>query len=105
MLESKVSKKKLKIWNGRAYAVPYPRRPEWPGMSFSPHIFICALSKIDAARICEDYFGFPPSYAEMRDYWSPCWGNSMEGIIPERGLWIQFEGFEPPVRVVSRGNA
>ncbi|WP_293195847.1 hypothetical protein [Ottowia sp.] len=37
----------------------------------------------------------------VRDYWSHgVWGVRMEGVVPERGLWLEFSLSEPPVRVV-----
>lgn len=49
----------------------------------NPHLFVCAYSMADAARVCEEYFGEKPSYREMKDYWSAdCWGKAMEGLRP-----------------------
>ena len=94
--------KQLKIWNGRCYSHPINKNELWKNrkQKETPHIFVCAHSMADAARVCEQYFAQPPSRNEMKEYWSPnCWGNSMDGITPERGLWIQFRS-EKPVRVV-----
>ncbi len=32
----------------------------------------------------------PTTASEINVYWSKrCWGNPMDGITPERGLWMQ----------------
>lgn len=94
--------KTLKIWNGRCYSRPVKKDKLWEDCKFNqtPHLYICAYSMADAARICAQYFNDPPSYGEMKNYWSPnCWGRRMDGIQPERGLWIQFRN-DKPVKVV-----
>jgi hypothetical protein len=75
-------KKVIKIWNGR-------------GVGRKEHLFIGAYSKLDAARmLLECYVSYHDSVAswtrELTIYFSEgCWGNTMEGITPERGIWLQ----------------
>lgn len=66
----------------------------------SVHGYVCAASRADARRVIAEYTGREPSDSELRDYWSECWGRPMDGITPERGLWLQFRDRESPVRVV-----
>ena len=62
--------------------------------------YVAAYSRADAERVIEEYAGHRPTRSELRDYWSPCWGNPMDGIEPERGLWLTFDHSErTPVRV------
>ena len=90
--------KKLKIWNGG----------DWDHRG--GHVFVCAHSVKDAAElICEAYKkikGYVDrpdikivSEGEIRTYYSAgCWGNSMEGVVPERGVWwIKSNGYGRPV--------
>ena len=94
--------RKLKVWNGRGYCANASDRDErWKSCKRNDplHINICAHSREDARKVIEEYCGKLPSVAELRDYFSPCWGNSMNGITPERGLWIEFE-MNKPVKVV-----
>jgi hypothetical protein len=39
--------------------------------------------------------------AEVKKDVSPCWGNCMNGITPERGAWVVREYYnEPPKRIL-----
>ena len=92
--------KQIKVWNGRAYCCKNWSDPRWFKNHFGADCaFVAAYSREDARRVIEEYCGKKPSVAELRDYWSPCWGNPMKGVEPERGLWIQFEHTQKPVRV------
>jgi hypothetical protein len=33
-----------------------------------------------------------PGAREIKEYWSKCWGNDMNGITPERGIWVTKGG-------------
>ena len=86
--------KKLKIWNGRGYCCYKPNDPKWSALNgkHNAHAYVAAYSRADARRVIHEYCGFMPPDSEIRDYWSEgAWGKSMEGVIPERGLWIQFD--------------
>ena len=80
--------KKLRIWNG--------------GLDGrGAHVYIAAYSLREAARLLEETRKkvFNVAYElndmlinrnsiEIRDYFSEgCWGNPMEGVTPERGVW------------------
>jgi hypothetical protein len=82
--------KKIIIMNGR-----------WFNHNKSQHIYIGAHSIADACRICEQISGRKRGWRrEINVYFAKgCWGNSMNGIEPERGAWIQT-GQENPIRVL-----
>ncbi len=78
--------KQLKIWNGRGARI---KNKEYHTL------YICAYSRSDAARLIIEAQGdvFDKSQfgwwtREIRDYFTEgCWGNTMNGIVPERGVW------------------
>jgi len=78
-----IRNRKLKVWNGLVWL----NRKQ---ISSS----ICAYSQKDAVNLLNE-LGFSFTLGEFRDYWPPCWGNSMDGIEPERGLWIEMERGKP----------
>jgi hypothetical protein len=88
--EFKKKNKKLILLNGR-----------W-GISGKEHIYICANSVADAARICGELSKSSRGWInEIKTYFSKgCWRNPMQGINPERGAWIGKNfGTEKPMRV------
>ncbi len=88
--------KKLKIWNGRGHGRTYGRG----------HIYVAAYSQKQAAELvsracygddCPDNI----STNEIRNYYSDCWGNSMNGIEPtEPCVYASKEHFGTPERVI-----
>ena len=55
------------------------------------HIYIAAYSKADAARILNEIepFSWRAWLYEINKYFSVgCWGNRMDGIVPQRGAWV-----------------
>jgi hypothetical protein len=82
-------KKTLRLWNGR-----------WQDRG---HVYVAAYTRADAGRLLSQAAGctLPAIDREIRDYFNECWGNTMEGITPERGVWVR-SGSRPskPVRVV-----
>jgi len=96
--------KTLKIWNGRGMVCHKYEDKRWTSVN-SSHAYICAYSRADARRVVEEYCGQLPPDSEIRDYFCEgAWGNSMEGVEHERGLWIsfgnQYKAGNKPVRVV-----
>jgi hypothetical protein len=85
--------KMLKVWNGYDLCCRNHRDPRYKHTQ--PYqtraAAVAAHSRADALRVIEEYTGRKPSVSYFRDFWSPCWGNKMDGITPERGLWIEFE--------------
>lgn len=76
------------------------RDPRWNHDGGCPKIFIGAYSREDARRVVEEYAGAKPSVAELRDYFSDCWGNAMNLVEPERGLWVQWDPLLPVERLL-----
>jgi hypothetical protein len=87
----------LKIWNGR-------------GVDRNTHLYVAAYSRADAARILTETFRRGASefisrleigrwQRELSVYFAEgCWGNSMDDITPERGVW-QTTGYGRENRV------
>lgn len=95
----------LKLWNGRGYSCRNPQDPRWNGVR-DVHAYICATSRADARRIVKAYTGRDRlSDHELKTYFAEgLWGNAMDGVTPERGLWLCF-GQTPnkPVKVWGEG--
>lgn len=84
----------LKLFNGRAHVCWNTKDPIWDGVNRngSMHAYVAAYSRADARRVIQEYCGHLPSDSELRDYWHEgAWGNSMDGVTPERGLWLKLE--------------
>ncbi len=78
--------KELKIWNGRPYGV-LPST-QWKGT----HIYVAAYSMADVQRLCGELGLRIPSTNEISEYWNKgCWGNAMQKIPIERGVWVSDE--------------
>ena len=101
--------RKLKVWNGRPYGV-LPKS-KWTRGHDAATVYACARSVNDLRDLCLSLGLIAPSAGEVRDYWSPCWGNSMDGVEPERGVWIAYgysakpERVEPPTTDGPEGGA
>ena len=95
--------RQLKHWNGRSWCCHKHDDPSWAGiLSDGASIYAAAYSRADLRRLIAEYSGRDPGETEIRDYWNAgCWGNSMEGVTPERGLWmIAKRGVYPVVRLI-----
>jgi len=82
--------KKLKLFNGR-------------GQEQGEHLNIAAHSRADACRMLVKLYPYTAEghwTREMKDYFSPCWGISMDGIEPRRGIWIEKNKFKRDSTVV-----
>ena len=75
----KKNPREIKIWNGG-------------GVGRQEYLFIGAYSKSDACRMLTElypYMNINQWRYKMDVYFSDgCWGNAMNGIIPERGIWL-----------------
>lgn len=97
--------KPLKIYNGRGFT------------GRGDHLYICAKNRTHAAKlmhrafylikrqtkeyIAPDKLDIDRACREIRDYFSEgCWGNSMNGITPEIGVWYSTKWPLKPVRVI-----
>lgn len=88
--------RKLKVWNGNTFI-------SYKGKMLQAHCNVCAYSQKDAVELIGEYTYGKISLGEFRNYWAPCWGNSMDGIERERGVWIEFER-DVPVRQKGKGE-
>lgn len=80
----------LKVWNGNLMIG-----------GKQPHIYAAAYSRADLLRMLETWLGYRIAESEIRTYWSEgCWGRSMDGITPERGIWMQHDWHEPVERML-----
>lgn len=87
--------KPLKLWNGRAHG-------QWMR---GGHFFVCAHSKAEACRLLAVGTNLPESHAsrfrsEINDYYSEgLWGDDMECVTPEVGLWVIPKHGEKPIKL------
>jgi hypothetical protein len=101
-------KKQLVLFNGRAGVVYNPRDPAWSTWpdKYRVHAYVAAHSTADAVRLIEEYNGgWPRAASELRTYWSKgTWGRAMDGITPERGIWIATEFSDEKPRRLNTMN-
>jgi hypothetical protein len=75
--------KKLLIANGRG---------DYGYRGLDGRLFVCAASKADAVRLLVQAGHERMNAREFNKYWSKgAWGNSMEGVERERGVWFTPE--------------
>jgi hypothetical protein len=89
--------KTLKLFNGRHYSVILERN-----QPSGTHVFVAAYDVEDARRVCVEAGLRDPGRNEINIYWSKCWGNDMDGIPVERGIWIRHGYFKIPERVLPK---
>lgn len=89
----------LKVWNGRAYGV-LPQS-QWKQGSDGAHIYACAYSVADLQSLCDELGLHRIAASEVKNYWSACWGNQMDGIQPERGIWVAYGYNKKPERITK----
>lgn len=92
----------LRVWNGDGLCCRKGDDPQWRALPFnaSPHAYAAAYSRADLARLIEEYSGRKPSAVLLREHWvADAWGETMEGVVVERGLWIEFD-VRKPIRVL-----
>ncbi len=92
-IKKKVKTSKFKIWNGRGF------RCRKTGKEYE-HLFVCATSVKHVLKLCKQVGYDSISTCEVLKYWSKdCWGNPMEGITPEIGVWANIR-HEPVIRLI-----
>ena len=89
--------KTLRFWNGRPHGI-LPRT-QWE----KSHVCIAAYSMADAGRVCVEAGLNDPGAWEIKNYFSERWGNDMQGVTPERGVWVTRRG-QPPQRMHSHAE-
>ena len=100
-------KNELKIWNGRGWG---SRRydkdrkyiPDPTGKNYCDCFYVCAKSRTHAIRLINEAIGYNyMSQSEAKNYWHEgCWGNAMEGIEKEVGVWTQQDYGDKPKRII-----
>lgn len=80
--------KPLKVWNGRGES------GGWPGIW---RVYVCAYSQQDAVKLVTQAGHRFMTRRELTSHWSNRWGDAMNGIARERGVWVQRGGFNSPV--------
>ncbi len=80
-------KRSLKVWNGLVCEVVEGKLRQCPAS-------VCAYSQKDAITLLGQ-LKYPTTLYEFRMMWSDCWGNSMNAIVPERGLWLEYQKNKP----------
>jgi len=90
--------KPLQIWNGRGFS-------RWVGEAHEhyDHVFVCAHSVADAVRVLKEAGYRDISRHEINVYYAEgCWGTTMEGITPERGVWVTVKNGDRrnPIRLI-----
>lgn len=79
-------KRSLKVWTGLVRV---------SGKTGQLSANVCAYSQKDAIDLINSFSPYSSTVHELRNYWSDCWGNSMNDIVPERGLWIEYQRGKP----------
>ena len=104
-----MSVKPLKIWNGGwHFGRPVDRSRDarlWDGLRHNqtPTVYVAAYSRADAIRLIAEYLGGTRAglaNAVRRNWTEGRWGLAMDGVTPERGIWIQVSFDAVPVRLV-----
>lgn len=88
--------RELKLWNGRGYGLLPTQQ------CARRHLCIAAYGVRDARELCLEIFGSAPSKHEIKTYWSPVWGNVMDAVKAERGVWIADDVTRRVVRVRAK---
>ena len=99
-IEAKMARK-LKKWNGMLFFHQDDKGKKIPLRKTQLKVSICAYSQKDAVSLLHEHGYNNEKLHHLREYWSNCWGNSMDGIEPERGMWVEFE-MGKPVKVEPR---
>lgn len=92
--------KELKIWNGRGWGTRGTS-------SYVAHCYVAAYSRADAVRLINEVDRRAMmTDREIKAYFAECWGSSMDGITPERGVWVQRTGHsqEKPERIFPKAE-
>jgi hypothetical protein len=74
----------MKTYNGRGHE----HRDEKGEWHRTEHVYIGAESKADAVRVMHEHGFVRFTLHELNCYFANCWGRPMDGVCPERGVWI-----------------
>ena len=77
----------MKIWNGRGFGIRKDGKTRQ-----AKHCYVCANSRSDAVRLINEAAGWKAmtDYEIKHYYVEGAWGNTMDGITPERGVWVTW---------------
>jgi hypothetical protein len=80
LLEVQESRNGLKLWNGRGQ-----------GKFQNEHFNVAANTQKEALDLIAKASGSFVSANEVSKYYSPMWGNSMKGVVPDKpGVWVEY---------------
>ncbi len=90
----------MRVWNGRGFK------------SNGDSIYVAACSRREAARLLAMAANVQGNFQrevddrdigiwdrELKTYFSECWGNAMDGITPEKGVWYQEKYTSIPIKL------
>lgn len=97
VLEPQLRKRSLKFWNSGDGLYMRADTPFWAGIPHNAtvHAYVAAYSVKDLQERVGGYSrgGAAPSTGRVRTHWNAgAWGRKMDGITPERGLWLEHDG-------------
>lgn len=82
--------KVLKYWNGPGH-----------GIYRKAHINVAAYSQRQAAELVAKACETNISLGDIKIYYSPCWGNSMDGITPEGpSVYVEESFSRKPIKKI-----
>lgn len=99
-------KNELKIWNGRGWGGRrYDKDGNYilspTGKEYRERFYVCAKSRSHAIRLVNEAAGHEAAnQSEAKNYWSACWGDPMNGIEQEIGVWTTCETGDKPRRIL-----
>ena len=96
--------RELKCWNGGGLGIVSYKLAEQHGVGdpSSVTIYAAVHSRAELIRIIEAYTrgtASPGLKSSLRTHWAPHWGDRMQGITPEVGLWATFNWNDKPIRL------
>ena len=98
--------KELKIWNDSGWGTRiYDENKKLvldpTGKRYCDHFYVCAESMAHALRLVNEVSGKHYTINNAKNYWSKgCWGNQMDGITPEVGVWTVQGYNDKPKKVI-----
>jgi hypothetical protein len=81
-------KRSLKVWNGLIATTVAGKFKQCTAN-------VCAYNQKDAIELLASFDNYSISLYEFRMMWSDCWGTSMNDIVPERGIWVEYQTNKP----------
>ena len=84
--------KQLKKWNGRGHGKDYDKG----------HFYVAAYSKKQAVELMSEVSNKYITTNEVTNYYSNCWGNSMDGIEPTEPCvyYTTYSSKDKPLKLI-----